>query len=129
MFYDSYPTDRTSFGVSKLKRRLHRFVLVYSCQNATLLEISCRSSYKRHKLSQMLQIIFNAVHLGFQVLEFSNHFLGASRCRSDVPQNLHVQVVWSLNIHVFRETYGYLQNKNKINMRGSRGEGGVTPPP
>ena len=28
-----------------LKRRLHRLAGVYSCQNATLLEISCRGSF------------------------------------------------------------------------------------
>ena len=33
-------TDWTSFGVSKLKRRLHYFVWVYTCQNTTLLEIT-----------------------------------------------------------------------------------------
>ena len=32
------------FGVSKLKRRLQRFVRVYTCQNATLLETSCHGS-------------------------------------------------------------------------------------
>ena len=32
--------DRTSFGVSKLKMKLHGLVWVYSCQNATLLKIS-----------------------------------------------------------------------------------------
>ena len=31
---------RTWFGVSKLKRRLHRLVWVYTCQNITLLEIT-----------------------------------------------------------------------------------------
>ena len=44
IFYDSWATDRTSFGVSMLKRRLHRLVWVYTCQNATLLEITCRGS-------------------------------------------------------------------------------------
>ena len=29
----------------KLNRRLHRLVGVYTCQNATLLEITCRGSY------------------------------------------------------------------------------------
>ena len=28
----------------KLKRRLHRLIRVYTCQNATLLEISCHGS-------------------------------------------------------------------------------------
>ena len=31
-------------GVSKLKMRLQRLVRVYTCQNATLLEISCTGS-------------------------------------------------------------------------------------
>ena len=33
------------FGGSKLKRRLHRLVWVYTCQNTTLLEITCHSSF------------------------------------------------------------------------------------
>ena len=36
-------TDWTSFGISKLKRRLNW--LVYTCQNATLLEITCHGSF------------------------------------------------------------------------------------
>ena len=45
IFYNCLATDWTSFGVSKLKRRLHRLVWVYTCQNATLLEITCHGSY------------------------------------------------------------------------------------
>ena len=37
--YECYATDWTPFEVSKPKRRLHRLVWVYTCQNATLLEI------------------------------------------------------------------------------------------
>ena len=44
IFYECLATDRTSFGVSKLKRRLHRLVWVYTCQNATLLGNTCRGS-------------------------------------------------------------------------------------
>ena len=40
IFYDSKAIDWTSFGVSKLKRRLHRLIRDYNCQNATLLEIT-----------------------------------------------------------------------------------------
>ena len=43
-FYVCLATDWASFGVSKLKRRLHRLIWVYTCQNATLLEIWCRGS-------------------------------------------------------------------------------------
>ena len=42
--YDCSTFDRTAFRVSKFNRRLHRLVWVYSCQNATLLEITCRGS-------------------------------------------------------------------------------------
>ena len=44
IFCNCIATDWTAFGISTLKRRLHRLVWVYSCQNATLLEISCRGS-------------------------------------------------------------------------------------
>ena len=39
IFYDSQPTVWTSFGVSKLIRRLHKLVWIYTCQNVTLLEL------------------------------------------------------------------------------------------
>ena len=45
IFYECLATDWTSFGVSKSKGLLHRFVWVYTCQNATLLEITCHGSY------------------------------------------------------------------------------------
>ena len=45
IFYECSATDRTKFGVSKLKRRLHRLVWVYTCQNATLLEITFHDSF------------------------------------------------------------------------------------
>ena len=44
IFYECLATYWTSFGVSKLKIRLHRPVWVYTCQNATLLEITCHGS-------------------------------------------------------------------------------------
>ena len=45
IFYECWATDSTSFGVSKLNRRLQRPVRVYTCQNVKLLEISCTGSY------------------------------------------------------------------------------------
>ena len=41
---DCSATDRTTFGVSKLKRMLHRLGKIYACQNAILLEITFRGS-------------------------------------------------------------------------------------
>ena len=45
VFYDCYATDWTPFGVPKLKRRLHRLVWVYTCQNVKL--------WKSHALAHM----------------------------------------------------------------------------
>ena len=45
IFYDCKATDWTQFRVSKLNRRFHRLVWVYTCQNTTLLEITCRGSF------------------------------------------------------------------------------------
>ena len=48
LLYDCKATGWTSFGVSKLKRRMHRHIWVYTCQNATLLEITCHGSYDHY---------------------------------------------------------------------------------
>ena len=45
VFYDCYASDWTPLGVSKLHRRLQRLVGVYTCQNVTLLEITCHGSF------------------------------------------------------------------------------------
>ena len=39
-----YLLNMIDFGVSKLRRRLHRLVWIYTCQDTTLLEITCRGS-------------------------------------------------------------------------------------
>ena len=43
-------SDWTAFGVSKLKRRLQKLVWVNTCQNATLLEITCRGLYMEYQI-------------------------------------------------------------------------------
>ena len=44
IFCDCKATDWTQFAVSKLNRRRQRLVWVYTCQNFTLLEITCCDS-------------------------------------------------------------------------------------
>ena len=44
VLYECSATGWTAFRDSKLKRRLHRLVWIYTCQNATLLEITCHGS-------------------------------------------------------------------------------------
>ena len=56
IFFDTLATDRTSFGVSKLKRRLLMHVWVYTCQKATLLEITCRVSNNCAEIQQNVQV-------------------------------------------------------------------------
>ena len=46
IIYECEATDWISFGVSKLKRRLHMLAWVYTCQKATLLEITCHGLYE-----------------------------------------------------------------------------------
>ena len=45
IFNECQATGRTSLGVSNLKGRPHRLAQVYTCQNATWLEITCRGSF------------------------------------------------------------------------------------
>ena len=57
VFCDCWATDWTPFGVAKLNKRLQRLVWVYTCQNATLLEISCTGSYNlRHNKLQKTNV-------------------------------------------------------------------------
>ena len=55
-------------GVSNLKRRLHRLVWIYSCQNATLLEITCHGSNVKY---------FGNCELMMNVKRFQFAFIGA----------------------------------------------------
>ena len=91
VFYDCKTTDWTSFGVSKLNRRLHRLVWVYTCQNATLLEITCTGSYENACAIDPIKhtsignrptrenVIFEPVH------EISNNLVCATSKASDQP--------------------------------------------
>ena len=53
IFCDCLAIDWTPFGVSKLKKGLHRLVWIYTCQNATLLEITCRGSFVIRSLASL----------------------------------------------------------------------------
>ena len=63
VFYDCLATDWTSFGVSKLQKRLHRLVWVYTCQNATLLEITCHGSLMKGKHTFDFRISLSSLSL------------------------------------------------------------------
>ena len=56
-------TDRTSFGVSKLNRRLHRLVCVYTCQNTTYIVGNHMSRLKYSLLSLTQLCITQYYHL------------------------------------------------------------------
>ena len=58
VFSNCKATGWTPFGVSKLKRRLHRLVWVYTCQNATLLEILCHGSVLHFVLEYFANFCF-----------------------------------------------------------------------
>ena len=76
VFYDCWATAWTSFGVYKLKMRLHRLVGVYTCQNATLLEITCTDP-----------------------LILSKWAWGVGKFRTDIWWNLAISLgLWFLNV-------------------------------
>ena len=93
-------TDWTSFGVSNLKGRLHRLVWAYTYQNATVLEITCHSSYVVGKIVVISQVSEVTIrHFGQQSglevlkLEFilrlkikHNDWLLADTCRQATNQ-------------------------------------------
>ena len=54
-------TDQTAFGISKLTRGL-----LYSCQNATLVEIACHVSYRCGNIMSDLVSNVNKVGLSIQ---------------------------------------------------------------
>ena len=66
------------FGVSKIKRRLHRLVWVYTYQNDALLEIKCRSSNNQSPLQLLMIWIKNWSKSidGAGQEEFSSKILG-----------------------------------------------------
>ena len=75
IFYDCYATDQASFGVSMLERRPHRLVWVYTCQNATLLEITCHGSIT------LKQPVLSSIAWSFILADLANP-VGKFKCKS-----------------------------------------------
>ena len=63
------------------KRRLHRLDLVYTCQNDTLLEITCRDSYVDSLVHTLLDILLLLLLL--LLLLFFFFFFLPSGCQKD----------------------------------------------
>ena len=82
IFYVWQATDQTAFGVSKLKRRLHRVVGVYTFQNATLLEITCRGSLCSSKTQ---------TNLGIQLADHSS--LAIWRKSGEMTSSKHARLI------------------------------------
>ena len=85
IFYDCSATGWASFGVSKLKRRLHRLVWVYTCQNATLLEITCHGSYYRCILMNS-SIWLDTTILGWFIVHIEGSNVISSKLRCTSPE-------------------------------------------
>ena len=77
----------TSFGVSKLKRRLHRLVWVYTCQNATLLEITCHGS-KYALITSLLLFTCLLIYAASLV-----HLVNASGSKAQYRYNINIETV------------------------------------
>ena len=59
----------------------------------------------------MLEIILQAVHFGLEVLQLPVHLLGPPCCLAHVLQDLHVQLVWALKVHVLGEAKRHLERQ------------------
>ena len=88
IFYDCKATDWTLFGVSKLNRRLRMLVWVYTCQNATLLEISCHGSNHEYTLTET-SLIIELLH------DVSNNMVYASSKVPDQPEHM-CSLIWAI---------------------------------
>ena len=95
IFYEYLATDWTSLRVSRLKRRLHRLVWVYTCQNATLLKITCCSSFSLRPLSVSQKRLTERSLVSCQTM--LEEYISAS-CRSNfIYSNLQIkQIVYLL---------------------------------
>ena len=98
IFYEYKATDWTSFGVSKLKRRLHRFVWVYSCQNATLLEITCHGS--NDLSTDFLNLLVDGACSRKQIFKRVNHILNFLVDHANSRKEIFKRVCHFLNLLV-----------------------------
>ena len=73
ILYDSYATDWTSFGVSKLKMMLHGLIWVYTCQNTTLLEITCHGSHVILISRPVQEKFWNLIPIEYWLKNTPNH--------------------------------------------------------
>ena len=94
IFSDSYATYWISFVVSKLNRRLYRLVWVYTCQNATLLKITCRGSYFKMLNSSP---IFSHMCYMVSVFTFDLLCVDSNQMASDMPADLKLHC-WQTSI-------------------------------
>lgn len=63
-------------------------------------------------LSQVFEIAFKSVNFGLEVLQLPHHLLGLAGREADIPENLHVQIVRPLDVHVLGEAQGDLQTQS-----------------
>ena len=77
ILYDYLATDRTAFEVSKLKRRLHRLVWVNTCQNATLLDITCHGNIylTDFKMINHFKYSFSSTHHRQTLCKIWTHYI------------------------------------------------------
>ena len=68
IFNDCLAFDWTPFGFSKLKRRLYRLVWIYTCQNTTLLEITCHGSFVPVGVYSWTELIMTVFHNSYFIV-------------------------------------------------------------
>ena len=125
VFYDYQATDWTPFGVSKLNRRLDRLVWVYTCQNATLLEITCLSSFvsrqggnnrlllKASCMYWSLCYAWKKENKVFQASAVKHSIVQMLRCAFTLYDNIHRHATNLIQLKILPQCAPFIVNNNK----------------
>ena len=89
IYFNCQATDCTSIRVSKLKSRLHSLIWVYTCKNATLLEIMT-----------VLQLEFLNLKVGFTVSSESTLVKMPHCWKSHIAAHVHLLVAYPITFTV-----------------------------
>ena len=72
-----------------------------------------KTSISRGSWLQVFQVVLETVDFGLEMPQFAVHLLRASRRASHVTQNLHVDVIRSLAVHVLRHADRHLAKNTR----------------
>ena len=107
VFYYCEATDWTPFGIFKHKRRLQRLIWVCTCQNATLLEVSCTAHLWVSKIASCVSSTFPwktlnslIIPLSFSTFSASSSFCWLIRTQGYKHFSCSTQLSMKFQLHI-----------------------------